>query len=99
MRRKNIKTKRTFQPEAYVPPLPAKESIPDYNGFKPGDKIFFNASLVGEKFSHGTLKEILIQSNGVIVYFIWDEEKGMWRHLTPDRVFHTMPPKSKKGDK
>ena len=99
MRRKNNKTKRTFVPDSYVPPLSSNKQLEEHGSFRPGDDVFFNHSVLSEKISHGTLKEIIEQQNGKIVYCIWDLDKGMWRHLLPERVYHEAPPKRKKGDK
>jgi len=99
MRRKNTKTVRIFQPDSYVPPLPSKKNLDEHLGFKPGDQVFFNHTLTNDKHSVGLLKEIIEQNNGSIVFFIWDTEKGMWRHIPPERAFHEAPPKRKKGDR
>jgi hypothetical protein len=94
-KQKNAKTPRVFS-ESTPPPIQMKERLEAHGSFKVGDTVFFNSVLVGTKYHRGTLKEIVVQSESVIIFDIWDEDKGMWRMLLPENVFSQRPQTSRR---
>ena len=93
MKRRNTKTPRDFSKSEGVTCAPPtqKETLPEFDGFKPGDTVYYNTSLTAVKYSTGTLKEIFVQSSGSIAFSIWDTERQMWRTFLHDRVFKENP--------
>ena len=91
MKRKNSKTPRDYSAikESAAPTLSLR--LEEYEGFKPGDTVYYNVSLTTEKYSEGIIKEIVLQSSGVVVFSIWDVERRMWRSFGSDKVHRTKP--------
>jgi len=99
MRRASKKTKRDFtEVKTEVPSgVPVFIPMEEHNGFKLGERVWFNTSLVGEKYSWGTIKEIREQANGKVAITVWDEMKGMWRSFSSERLHREKPVKPKRS--
>jgi hypothetical protein len=67
----------------------------EHDGFKVGDTVFFNASLVNTKYHQGRLRDIFVQ-DGTVVFDVWDTDKGMCRMLPPGSVFLKKPASTRK---
>lgn len=91
MKRKNVKTPRDYSAirESAAPTLSPR--LEEHEGFKPGDTVYYNVSLTAEKYSEGIIKEIVLQSSGIVVFSIWDVERRMWRSFGSDKVHRTKP--------
>jgi len=99
MKRAPQKTKRDFSivTSGSQPDLPRFKEMEEHEGFRVGEKVWFNTSLVGEKYSWGMIKEIREQSSGKIALTVWDELKGMWRAFSVERLFREKPIKERKS--
>jgi hypothetical protein len=99
MRRASKKTKRDFNSVQVETPssLPVFAPMEEHDGFKVGEKVWFNTSLVGEKYSWGTIREIRQQPNGNIAFTVWDEMKGMWRSFSSVRLHREKPTKPRRS--
>jgi len=94
-KKQNAKTPRNFS-EVSPPSQPSKKTLQEYAGFSVGDRIFFNSSLVNVKYHMGTIREIVVQSEEIVIFNVWDDEKGMWRSLHPQSVY-SQKPKNTRG--
>ena len=93
MKRRNTKTPRDFSKSEGVTCAPPtkKETLPEFDGFKLGDTVYYNTSLTAVKYSTGILREIVVQMSGSIAFSIWDTERQMWRTFLHERVFKEKP--------
>ena len=98
MKNASKKTKRDFSPvqQQTENENPKTTPLAEYEGFKVGDKVWFNISLVAEKYVCGTVREILHQSCGKVVLGVWDDAKGMWRSFGADKLLTEKPVKERK---
>ena len=94
--RKNQKVRRDPMPEVASVPVINRTMLEEHGGIKLGDSVFFNISLAKPKYNSGRVKEIYVQHNGAIVFVIWDDDKGMWRHFGPDKVTLERPVRSRR---
>jgi len=78
-------------PESASPASLSRVILQDHEGIKVGDRVFFNVSLSTPRYNTGIVKEIFIQKNEKVVFTIWDDDKGMWRHFTVESVFLKKP--------
>lgn len=99
MRKKTTKTKRDFTQVA-SPALPSNSSSPldNFEGFSVGELAWYRVSLSMPSYSCGLIKEIRTSDDGV-TFFIWDGDRGMWRCLRREDIFHQKPPRKKRGDR
>lgn len=72
------------------------QALEEYEGFRVGETVWFNTSLVCEKYSCGEIKEILLQKNGVVAICIWDCVKKVIRAFCIDKLFRVKPIKKRK---
>lgn len=73
-----------------------EQKLEEHNGFKIGEIVWFNTSLVREKYSCGTIKEIILQKNGMVAICVWDDMKKMSRAFYVDKLFRKKPIKKRK---
>lgn len=99
MKRASKKTKRDFSSSQAqtAPDVPVFLPMEEHDGFKLGEKVWFNTSLVGEKYAWGTIREIRQQTNGNVAITVWDEVKGMWRSYSSGRLHKEKPVKPRRS--
>jgi len=98
MRRASKKTKRDFSNIQVQAPLdlPVHTPMDEHDGFRPGERVWFNTSLVAERYSWGTIREIKMQPNGNVAITVWDEERCMWRSFDSSKLHKVKPEKPKR---
>ena len=97
MKKKAIKTPRDFSKlEESTPVQKNWTNLEEHNGFKIDDSVFYNSSLVNEKYVQGLIREIIVNASGSVAYVVWDLDRQMWRTLSCEKFFHTKPVKSRK---
>lgn len=92
-KRRNTKTPRVPSSVTPAPLTKDYETVDSYEWVKVGCTVFFNISLVNEKFNMGTVREIRVQESGRVIIALWDDDKGMWRHM----LFQDVLPQRPKG--
>ena len=96
-KKKAVKTPRVASTVAPVETR-SHELVESHEWIKIGTTVFFNISLVNEKFNMGTVKEIRVKECGRVTVTIWDEDKGMWRHILYENVLPQRP-KARRGSR
>ena len=99
MKRSPRKTKRELPSIKPEPPLdvPNYIDMEEHEGYRLGEKVWFNTSIVGEKYSWGFIKKIRQQPCGKIAITVWDELKGMWRSFPALCLFKEKPRKERRS--
>ena len=97
MRKVKKKLQRNFSSVEQTAQVEANtQTLEEHEGFRVGETVWFNASLICEKYSCGEIKEILLQKNGVVAICIWDYVKKMSRAFCTDKLFRVKPTKKRK---
>jgi hypothetical protein len=99
MKRAPRKTKRDFSivKAEPAPDIPRYVDMEEHEGYRLGEKVWFNTSLVGENYSWGFIREIRMQPCGRVAVTVWDEIKGMWRSFSAASLLKEKPIKERKS--
>lgn len=99
MKRAPRKTKRDFsgvKPD-FATDVPKYVEMEEHEGYRLGEKVWFNTLLIGENYSWGFIKEIRLQPCNRVAVTVWDENKGMWRSFSTVSLFKERPVKERKS--
>jgi hypothetical protein len=94
--KKTKKVKRIQVKSFELPPIDHGEKVCELDAFKVGAIVWFPISVMGNKFSWGTIREIHKHTTGKISITIWDEVKGMIRAFRPEQLLHEKPPRKRR---
>ena len=95
--KKTKKVKRIQNTSFVLPPIDHGERLDSFDEIKIGGIVWFPTSVIGDKFSWGTVKEIHRHTSGNMSITVWDEVKGMIRAFRPEQLFHEKPTRKRRN--
>jgi len=95
--KKTKKVKRIQSTSFVLPPIDHGEKLESLGEIKIGSVVWFPTSVIADKFSWGTVREIHRHTSGNVSITVWDEIKGMIRAFRPEQLLQEKPTRKRRG--